>query len=116
MKKITLALILLAVAGLGSPPGRRALEPLTYREDFESRELNAWASYPLWQDTAFDPNIRPDTIVAGDPNISLVEKVTPYSPVECYAGAQKALDAWFRPGSSVSLRIYIKTELRPEWA
>jgi hypothetical protein len=107
---------LLAAVGIGGPAPKRALEPLHYREDFESRELNAWASYPLWQDTAFDPNIRPDAIVPGDPNISLVEKVTPYAPVPCFAGAQKALEAWFRPGSSVSLRIYIKTELRPEWA
>ena len=114
-KKIAAALILLAVAGLGSAPRERALEPFSYKEDFESRELNAWASYPLWQDTAFDPNIRPDEIVAGDPNVSLVERVTPYAPFENYAGAQKALDAWFRPGSSVRLRVYLKTELRPEF-
>ncbi len=97
------------------PAARPALEPFSYRENFESRELDAWASYPLWQDTAFDPNIRPGRIVAGDPNLSLVERVTPYSPVETYAGAQKALDAWFRPGSSVSLRAYLKTELGPEF-
>ena len=32
------------------------LEPFTYCEDFETRELSAWVSYPLWQDTAYDPN------------------------------------------------------------
>jgi len=114
-KKISAALSLLAVSGLGSAPQERAREPFVYREDFESRELNAWASYPLWQDTAFDPNIRPDAIVPGDPNISLVERVTPYAPFENYAGAQKALDAWLQPGSSVRLRVYLKTELVPEF-
>jgi len=109
------ALLLLAVSALDAVPPRRALEPLVYKEDFGSRELNAWASYPLWQDTAFDPNIRPGAIVAGDPNISLIEKVTPYAPFENYAGAQKVLDAWIRPGSSVRLRVYLKTELGPEF-
>ncbi|MCX6561754.1 MAG: heparinase II/III family protein [Candidatus Aminicenantes bacterium] len=109
------ALAILAVSGLQAAVSRRALEPYVYKENFESRELNAWASYPLWQDTAFDPNIRPDMIVAGNPNFSLVERVTPYAPVASYAGAQKALDAWFGPGSSVSLKIYLKTELPAEF-
>jgi hypothetical protein len=109
------ALIFLAASRLAAAPPQRALEPFSYKEDFESRELNAWASYPLWQDTAFDPNIRPDAIIAGDPNISLVERVTPYAPFEAYAGAQRALDIWFRPGSSVRLRVFLKTELVPEF-
>ncbi len=109
------ALVLLAGSGLGSAPPRSVLEPFVYTEDFESRELNAWASYPLWQDTAFDPNIRPDAIVPGDPNISLVERVTPYAPFENYVGAQKVLDAWLQPGSSIRFRVYLKTELSPEF-
>ena len=56
-----------------------ALEPFTYSQDFESRELNAWASYPPWQDTAYDPNMRVNTMVPGDPNISIEQKVTPYT-------------------------------------
>ncbi|MCE5248745.1 heparinase II/III-family protein [bacterium] len=92
-----------------------ALEPFSYRQDFETRELSAWASYPLWQDTAYDPNIRVNTMVPGDPNIALVQKVTPYTNVDNYAGAQKELDMYFVPGSTVSLRYYLKTELRPEY-
>ena len=53
------------------------LEPFTYHEDFETRELSAWASYPLWQDTAYDPNIRVNEIVPNDPNISMVQVVSP---------------------------------------
>ncbi len=91
------------------------LEPYTYQEDFETRELSAWASYPLWQDTAYDPNFRVNTIVPGDPNISVVQKVTPYTKVDNYAGGQKELDAYLVPGSSISLRFYLKTNLQPEF-
>jgi hypothetical protein len=89
--------------------------PFMYREDFSSNELNAWASYPLWQDTAYDPNIRPDRLVPGDPNISLVERVTPYSPGDAYGGAQKLLDFRLAPGTAVRLRVYLKTQLRAEF-
>ena len=68
------------------------LEPFTYQEDFETRELSAWASYPPWQDTAYDQKMRVDTMVPGDPNISVVQKVIPYTNVDNYAGALKELD------------------------
>ncbi len=93
----------------------KTLEPYLYTENFESNELNAWASYPPWQDTAFDPNIRPDNIDPADSNISLVEKVTPYTNVDNYAGAQKLMDAYLVPGSYIKLRYYLKTQLRPEF-
>lgn len=96
-------------------PLDKTLEPYRYSENFKSNELNAWASYPLWQDTAFDPNIRPDNIEPADSNISLVEKVTPYTNVDNYAGAQKLLDAYLVPGSYIKLRYYLKTELQPEF-
>jgi hypothetical protein len=106
-----IAILLLAL----SAPADIKLEPFTYKENFERNDLGAWASYPLWQDTAFDPNIRPYQIIPGDPNISLVQKVTPYSPVDNYAGAQKKLDMVLAPGSLISLRYYLKTQLRPEF-
>jgi len=111
MKGLPALLCLLLLAA----PARSetALEPFTYHEDFETVELSAWASYPLWQDTAYDPNIRVNTIVPGDPNISLVQKVTPYTNVDNYAGAQKELDMYLVPGSTVRLRYYLKTELKP---
>lgn len=90
-------------------------EPVAYTENFETRELRAWASYPLWQDTAFDPNTRPGTIVPGDPNISFVQLVTPFSNVDNYAGAQKKLDMWLVPSSTIKLRYYLKTQLKPEF-
>lgn len=85
------------------------LEPWNYHEDFESRTLGAWASYPLWQDTAYDPNFRVDRIVADDPNLSVVQKVTPYTPVDNYAGAQKRFDLFLVPGSEIKLRYFLKT-------
>ena len=91
------------------------LEPFTYQENFETGELGAWASYPLWQDTAFDPNFGPGTIVPGDPNISIVQKVTPYTNVDNYAGAQKKLDMYLIHDSTISLRFYLKTHLPVEF-
>lgn len=91
------------------------VEPFTYHEDFETKELSAWASYPLWQDTAYDPNTRVNTVVPGDPNISFEQIVTPYSNVDNYAGAQKELDMYLVPGSTISLRYYLKTSVKPEF-
>jgi hypothetical protein len=104
-----------SAGAVGPATAETKLEPFTYRENFESNELAAWASYPLWQDTAFDPNIRPFPIVPGSRNISLVQRVTPYANVDAYAGAQKKLDVTLAPGSLVSLRVFLKTHLRPEY-
>jgi hypothetical protein len=121
MKKSALFLLAVVIlsasalaAGAKTDP-KRGLEPFTYKEDFETNELSAWASYPLWQDTAFDPNIRPFTMIPGDPNISLFQRVTPYTHVDNYAGAQKLLDMVFLEDSVIRLRAYLKTELKPEW-
>ena len=85
------------------------LEPWTYSDDFEDRDLGAWASYPLWQDIAYNQNFRVNEIIQGDPNISIVQKVTPYTAVDNYAGAQKLLDMYLVPGSTISFRYYLKT-------
>ena len=87
------------------------LEPFSYSQNFETREECAWASYPQWQDTAYDPNFRANTIVPGDPNVSIVQIVTPYTNVDNYAGAVKEFDAYITPGSSITLRYYLKTQL-----
>ena len=91
------------------------LEPFIYSEDFESRTLRAWASYPIWQDAAYDPNFRVKEMVPGDPNISIEQKVTPYTNVDNYAGAQKLLDMYLTPGSSITLRYYLKSHLPLEY-
>ena len=103
-----------SIFGVPAPAGPK-LEPFSYRQNFQSGELNAWASYPLWQDTAFDPDLRPGTILPGDPNISLIQRVMPYAPADQYAGAQKEFDAYLAPGGSISLRFYLKTHLAPEF-
>lgn len=90
-------------------------EVFVYQENFESNELNGWASYPLWQDTAYDPNLRPGRVVPGDPNLSLLLRVTPYTPVDAYAGAQKKLHFYLLPSSSISLRYYLKSHGRAEY-
>ena len=93
----------------------KTLEPFGYSENFETNELSAWASYPLWQDTAFDPNMRVGKIAPGDSNLSIVQKVTPYTNVDNYAGAQKKLDVYMVSGSGIKLRYYLKTQLDPEF-
>lgn len=90
------------------------LEPWTYSDDFEDRDLGAWASYPLWQDIAYNQNFRVNEILQGDPNISIVQKVTPYTAVDNYAGAQKLLDMYLVPGATISFRYYLKTIQMPE--
>ncbi|MFC1541866.1 heparinase II/III family protein [Candidatus Latescibacterota bacterium] len=116
MKKI-LVLAVIALIGLHSSVtySETALEEFTYTQDFETGELSAWASYPFWQDTAYDPNFRVNTIVPGDPNISIEQTVTPYTNVDNYAGAQKLLDMYMIPGSTITLRYYVKTNLPAEF-
>ena len=84
-------------------------EPWTYSENFENRQLGAWASYPLWQDNAYDQNFRVNELVPGDPNICLVQRVTPYSHVDSYAGAQKLINMYIKSGATISFRYYVKT-------
>jgi len=117
MKKcaVSFALMLLVLFSAAASFAAPALEPFNYHEDFETRSLRAWASYPLWQDTAYDPNFRVNEIVPGDPNISIVQVVTPYTNVDNYAGAQKLFDIWLVPGSTVSLRYYLKTNMPVEY-
>lgn len=106
-----LSVVLLAHAALfsGIAEAETVLEPFTYHEGFETRELGAWAAYPHWEDTSFNEYFRTNTIVPGDPNISIEQVVTPYSNVDTYAGAQKLLDMYLVPGSTVRFRFYLKT-------
>lgn len=112
---IPVFLFLITASPLLHGADKIALEPYTYHENFETRELQAWASYPLWQDTAYDPNFRVNTIVPGDSNISIVQVVTPYTAVDNYAGAQKKLDMYLVKNSVIKLRFYLKTHLPVEF-
>jgi hypothetical protein len=91
------------------------LEPWSYTENFEDRELGAWASYPHWQDIAYNQDFRPNEIVPGDPNISVVQKVRAFTNVDAYAGAQKLLDMYLVPGASVKFRYYLKSNTPSEY-
>ena len=74
------------------------VEPWSYTDNFEDMDLVAWASYPHWQYLAYDQNFRVNEIIPGDANISIVQKVTPYTSVDNYAGAQKLLDMYLIHG------------------
>jgi len=91
------------------PTAHTVVEPWTYSQDFQTQDLGAWASYPLWQDNAYDQDFRVGQMVPGDSNLSLVAKVTPYAPVDDYAGAQKLLDMYLVPGMQIKFRYYLKT-------
>lgn len=90
-----------------------SLEKYIYSERFEQGLLGAWASYPHWQDIAYDQNFRIGQIQQGDNNSSIVQKVTPYSNVDNYAGAQKLLDMYLVPGSQITFRYFVKSHISP---
>ncbi|MEJ7693939.1 hypothetical protein, partial [Daejeonella sp.] len=91
-----------------------ALEPWTYTENFEDRELGAWASYPHWQDIAYNQDFRPNEMVPGDANISVVQKVTAFTNVDAYTGAQKLLDMYLTSDSKLTFRYYLKSNTAAE--
>jgi hypothetical protein len=106
--KRTFLLFFLNVVGLAAFC-QEAIEAYTYSNNFESGRLGAWASYPLWQDNAYDQNFQVRKLISGDSNLSVVQKVTPYSRVDNYAGAQKLLDMYLVSGSKITLRYYLKS-------
>lgn len=108
---LALTAVLGCLYGVPASCAEVALEPCTYTENFEAHLLGAWASYPLWQDTAYDPNFRINAIVPGDANLSLEQRVTPYTNVDSYCGAQKLFDMALTPDSSIRLRYYLKSHL-----
>ncbi len=111
---ITLPVLAVLWAMAASAFAETALEPFSYTQDFETREECAWASYPpVAGHRAYDQYFRANTIVPGDPNVSIVQYMPPYTNVENYTGAMKELDAYFTPGSSVTLRYFLKTQLKP---
>lgn len=84
-------------------------ESFVYREDFETRELRAWASYPPNQDTAYDPYIYPGRLRPGDPGLALIVKCEPPWPKPQTLGAVKRLSALFDRDSSLTFRCGLKS-------
>jgi hypothetical protein len=109
MKKAAILFLLIFWGGVTF--SQEVVEPYTYSNNFETGRLGAWASYPLWQDNAYDPNFRIRKFISGDSNLSIVQKVTPYAHVDNYAGAQKLLDMYLVPGAKINLRYYLKSAL-----
>lgn len=116
MKNLLYLLSLAAAPVLAQPVQQPvAIEPWSYSENFEDRELGAWASYPHWQDIAYNQDFRPNEMVPGDPNISVVQKVTAFTNVDAYAGAQKLLDMYLVPGAKLNFRFYLKSNTPSEY-
>ncbi len=107
---VSAAFLFLAV-GLARAEGaeRPGLARYTYREDFESNELRAWASYPPNQDTAYDPYVYPGMIQPRNPARCLVVKCKPPWNRDQSLGAVKLLDMYLDHGFSVKLRYFLKT-------
>ncbi len=83
--------------------------PFVYRENFETGELRAWASYPPNQDTAYDPNVVPGQLHPGDPGIALIVKCEPPWPKPQTLGAVKRLSLLFDRDSSLTFRCRLKS-------
>lgn len=81
----------------------------TYIESFDERELNAWASYPPNQDTAYDPYIYPGTITPADSNICLITYCDPPWNETQRFGAVKRLKCFIDSSAEISFRYHIKT-------
>ncbi len=85
------------------------LESFLYEEDFEQGELNAWASYPPNQDTAYDPYVYPGQIRPDEPGKCLVIKAEPQWNQDQLLGAVKLFDFLLDPSFSLRFRYYLKT-------
>ena len=101
------SVMLISSASSAMSDSRR--RPFTYTENFDEGELNAWASYPPNQDTAYDPYIYPGNITPGDDNICLVSYCDPPWNETQRLGAVKRLGCYLDHTSNISFRYYIKT-------
>jgi hypothetical protein len=108
VKKSSILLVIVCLVSVIPLPADVKLEPFTYKENFESGNSTPGPP-PLWQDTAYDPNLRPGTIVPGDLNISLLQKVTPMPTWTTMRRPENWISPW--PGLLISLRYYLKTHL-----
>jgi|GEM_PF-584907 len=84
-------------------------EIFSYGEDFEQGEVNAWASYPPNQDTAYDPYIYPGRIRPEETGKCLVIKAEPPWNEDQLLGAVKLLDFLLEQNFCLRFRYYLKT-------
>lgn len=85
------------------------LKQTIYREDFESGELNGWASYPPCQDTAYNPYVYPGKIRPGDKNICFVAYEDVHWHEDQFLGGVKLLDLFLDRKFSLKFRYFFKT-------
>ena len=85
------------------------LTPVVYSENFESKELCGWASYPPAQDTAYNPYVYPGKIKPGDPNISFIAMEEVHWHEDQLLGGVKLLDMILDHSFGMSFRYYIKS-------
>ncbi len=85
-----------------------ALEPVTWKADFESGSVGPWSSYPPAQDTAYDPTIWVKA-VEGRPGLCLVREVIPHTPDAHLFGVRKKMRLELDANSRISFRYYVKS-------
>ncbi|MHB9027502.1 MAG: hypothetical protein ACYC9O_01905, partial [Candidatus Latescibacterota bacterium] len=91
-------------------------EPCSYHQDFETREVMGWSSYPPIQDAAYEaPFIYPGTVVPGEKGTVLVKVIHPEYDVPQLTGAVKKLPMRLDSRSRIRFRYFIKTTLAPSW-
>ena len=90
-------------------PANSPLVPASYREDFSSGEVHAWASYPPCQDTAYDPFLYPGRIRESDPAPCLVAMRQPTRSGEERLGMVKLLEYAIDPSFSLRFRFQVKS-------
>jgi hypothetical protein len=113
MRVFLLSLLLL---GMIAPVSALDYQSHTYRQDFETREVMGWSSYPPIQDAAYEaPFIYPGEVVPGERGTVLVKVIRPEYDVPLLTGVVKKLPMRLDTRSRVRFRYYIKTLLTPSW-
>jgi hypothetical protein len=91
-------------------------EPYTYYQNFESREMMGWSSYPPIQDAAYEaPFIYPGRIVPSEDGTVLCKMLQPEWNSPQLTGVIKRLQMRLDEKSRIRFRYYIKTTLLPAW-
>ena len=85
------------------------LIPVEYSEDFESMELNGWASYPPCQDTAYNPYVYTGKIQPHDDTICFVVMEEVHWNEDQFLGGVKLLDLFLDRNFSLAFRYFLKT-------
>ena len=112
----TLTAALLVTVSLVTPAAAMDYEPWTYHQNFESREMMGWSSYPPIQDAAYEaPYIYPGSVVPGEPGTVLCKTISPEWDAPQLTGVVKRLRMKLDGMSRIRFRYHIKTTIAPAW-